>query len=40
MQMHVYVCMRILYEDLGFGHPYADRQVREATGSDSSAILQ
>lgn len=40
MQMHVYVCMRILYEDLGFGHPYADGQVREATEIDNSALLQ
>lgn len=36
----MYVCLRILYEDLGFGHPNADRQVKEAAGSDSSAILQ
>lgn len=40
MQVHVYVCMWSLYEDLGFGHPYADRQVKEAAGSDNTAILQ
>lgn len=40
LYMPVYVCLRILYEDLGFGDPYADRQVKEAAGSDNSAILQ
>lgn len=36
----IIVCVRILYEDLGFGHTYADRQAKEAAGSDNSAILQ
>lgn len=40
MQVPVYVCMWVLYEDPGFGHPYTDRQVKEAAGSDNTAILQ
>lgn len=37
MRMHAYVHMRIVNEDLGFGHLCASKKV---TVSDNSAILQ